>query len=263
MPIETSTPIRPFSQDEFGLVAYEVVGYAFNIHQKLGRIFDESPIRNTLSHLIGLRAKEEFCIKLIHQDFEKRYYIDLLVDAGCPFELKTVSGLNDRHRLQLIQYLMLTDMSHGKLINFGRQSLQHEFVNCHESTEDRRSFQQDEKRWKSSNPEADRFHDIIIELLRDWGTGLDHGLYTEAVTHFLGGPNIIRKTVETLWGERCVGRQMCNLLASNEAFKITTLRRSLPAYEAHLRKFLQYTSLEKLYWVNIVSGSVQFAVIES
>ncbi|KAA1260840.1 hypothetical protein LF1_33820 [Rubripirellula obstinata] len=262
MPIETSSPVKRFSQDEFGAVAYEVVGHAFSLHQELGRVFDESPIRSTLSHIIGQRAKEEVCVRLMHRNFEKRYYIDLLVDSGCPFELKTVSELVERHRLQLIQYLMLTDLRHGKLINFGSESLQHEFVNCHESTEHRRRFRLDSKRWTTNNPVADRFQETIVELLRDWGTGLDHGLYTEAVTHFLGGPDVVRQTVETLWDDKRVGKQVCSLLAPNEAFKITALRRNIPAYELHLRQFLKNTSLNKIYWVNVVSGEVQFVVIE-
>ena len=262
MPIETSIPVKRLSQNEFGLVAYEVVGHAYSIHQKLGRAFNESPIRSTLAHMIGQRAREEFCIKLVHQNFQKRYYIDLLVDAGCPFELKTVSELNDRHRLQLIQYLMLTDLSHGKLINFGTKSLQHEFVNCHESIEHRRRFNLDTERWETSNSIAERFRETIIELLRDWGTGLDRGLYTEAVTHFLGGPDVVRQEVKTLWNEKLVGKQVCRLLAPNEAYKITTLRRDMDTYEVRLQQFLQNTTLKKIYWVNVVSGKVRFVVIE-
>jgi GxxExxY protein len=57
--------------------------------------------------------------------------------------LKVASALHERHRQQLIQYLMLTDLHHGKLINFGGEKVEHEFVNCHETTEHRRSFQVD------------------------------------------------------------------------------------------------------------------------
>ena len=225
-------------------------------------MFDESPIRSTLAHIIGLRASEEVCIRLAHRNFEKRYFIDVLVDSGCPFELKAVSELHDRHRLQMIGYLMLTDLTHGKLINFGGESLEHEFVNCHESTEHRRRFRIDEARWTTGSPMAERFRKIIVELLRDWGTGLDGGLYTEAVTHFFGGPKVVFQAVETLWEQKRVGKQVCALLAPNEAFKITTLKKDIPAYELRLSQFLRNTTLNKIYWVNVISGKVQFVLIE-
>lgn len=42
MPISIDSDVRRLSQDELGLIAYEVVGHAFDIHRELGRFFDEA-----------------------------------------------------------------------------------------------------------------------------------------------------------------------------------------------------------------------------
>lgn len=260
MPIETDIRLRPVSQSEFGQVAYEVVGHAFAIHKRLGSIFDESVYRSTLAHVLGTRASQEVRIRLAHNGFEKPYLLDLVVDASCPFELKAVSQLHDRHRGQLIQYLMLTELRHGKLINFGGEQVEHEFVNCHETTEHRRSFQVDLARWPSPS-DGRAFQNIVVNLLRDWGTGLDRGLYIEAISYFLGGPAVVRQPVETLWQGSVIARQHTNLVAPNTAFEVTCLRAELDSYERHLARFLENTTLERVFWVNVASGCVRFVLL--
>jgi len=75
MPVTTSIPIRYFRQDDFGKVAYEVVGYAFEIHGLLGNRFHESVYRSTLHQILGERAVEEMRILLTHQGFEKEFAV--------------------------------------------------------------------------------------------------------------------------------------------------------------------------------------------
>ncbi|MGI9430201.1 MAG: GxxExxY protein [Bythopirellula sp.] len=251
------------SQSEFGRIAYKVVGHCLVVHTQLGRIFDESVYRSTIAHILKPRAVEEVCICLTHNSFEKRLYIDMVADSGCLFEFKVVSGLHQRHRGQLIQYLMLTGLRHGKSISFGGETVEHEFVNCHETSEHRRSFQLDCMRWPSSSAKGREFQDTVVDLLRDWGTGLDRGLYIDAITHFLGGSDRVQRPVDTLWSGIVVSRQKTNLVADDTGFEITCLRKSpdLASYEQHLIRFLQSTALERMYWVNIVSGTVTFVLL--
>lgn len=41
----------------------------------------------------------------------KSYSIDLLVEGGALFEIKAVDHLHDRHRAQLLNYLLLGDVA--------------------------------------------------------------------------------------------------------------------------------------------------------
>ena len=257
MPVTTSIPIRHFSQEDFGKVAYEVVGHAFRIHESLGMVFHESVYRSTLRQILGDRSVDEMRILLTHQGFEKELFIDLVVDFGCPFELKTASALSAIHESQLIQYLMLTGLSHGKLINFGAEWVEHKFVNCLESLEQRRQFQ---VRWNDSNRDvaASRFEDVVVSLVRDWGTGLTRSLYLEAIVALLGGEVQCRRFTQTHWQGIPTGRQPVDMIDDVTAFEITCKRHDLESYESHLQRFLTNTTLESILWVNIVSGCVTF-----
>ncbi|MCU0708187.1 MAG: GxxExxY protein [Pirellula sp.] len=261
MPITTSVPVRHCSQEEFGNVAYEVVHHALEVHTELGRIFHESIYRSTLNQLFGRRAIQEFEICLTHRGFRKELYIDLLVDLGCPFELKAASSLIDAHQSQLIQYLMLTGLSHGKLINFGAERVEHRFVNCHETSEHRRNFQIDRIAWNDYGP-TDSLEQIVVPLLRDWGTGLSRSLYREAVIALAGGDEQCNQFTETYWQGQRTGRQPVSLINHGVAFEITCKKKDLDHYESHLRRFLSNTDLQSILWVNITSGSLRLQRIK-
>ena len=181
----------------------------------------------------------------------------LVVDYGCPFELKAVSSLSAAHESQLIQYLMLTQLSHGKLINFGAERVEHTFVNCLESPDQRRQFRVDRHDWVR-DAAASRFEDVVVSLVRDWGTGLTRSLYYEAVTALLGGEERCRRFTQTLWQGIPTGRQPVDMIDDIAAFDITCKRHELESYESHLQRFLTNTTLESILWVNIVSGCVMF-----
>ena len=226
-----------------------------------GGILHESIYRSTLGRLCHGRGIEEVSICLSHEGFKKELFMDLVVDGGCPFELKVVSSLTDKHRTQLIQYLMLTELSHGKLINFGGEQVEHEFVNCHETTEHRRSFEIHKEEWHATSESGRQFERIVIALVRDWGTGLDRSLYLNAIVWLLGGPENVYRFVNTVWEGLVTGRQPVALLNSTASFVITTNRQDLDLQEMHLRRFLMGTELETIHWVNIVSGNVQFKTL--
>lgn len=252
MPVTTSVPIRHCSQEEFGKVAYEVVHHAFDVHNELGRIFHESIYRSTLNMVLGSRTIQEFEICLTHRGFRKELYIDLLVDLGCPFELKSTTSLTDAHQSQLIQYLMLTGLSHGKLINFGAERVEHRFVNCHESLEQRRVFQIERIAWNDYGP-TDGLEQIVVPILQDWGTGLSRSLYQEAVIALAGGDELCNQFTETQWQGQRTGRQPVNVIDHGVAFEITCKTKDLNHYESHLRRFLSNTDLQSILWVNITS----------
>ena len=50
MPIMLRQPVRRLSQAEFGELAYSVMGCVFQIHQDLGRFFDEKIYKRELAH---------------------------------------------------------------------------------------------------------------------------------------------------------------------------------------------------------------------
>ncbi|MFQ5632568.1 MAG: GxxExxY protein [bacterium] len=73
MPIELSEKIRTLDQDAFGFIAYEVMERAFQVHNELGRFFDEDAYQQELAHLLGSRAVTEAGITVKHAGFCKTY----------------------------------------------------------------------------------------------------------------------------------------------------------------------------------------------
>ena len=254
MPITIDKPIEVLTQTRFGEIAFEVMQHAFAVHNQMGRFFDEEVYQNELKARLGDRASTEVWIHAQHGDFQKSFRLDLLVDHGAPFELKAVQQLNDQHRNQLIHYLMLTGLTHGKLINFRPERVDHEFVNSTVSLEERRAF-------RVESSQGSRFQDILIELLRDWGTCLDLQLYEDAVTHFFGGVELVNQNVEVVCEGRKVGTQTMRLVDPTTAFKITSLRRDLEAFESHTQRLLQHMQLERILWANVTLREVSFVLI--
>ena len=85
MPIMLRQPVRRLSQAEFGELAYSVMGCVFQIHQDLGRFFDEKIYKRELAHRHpGVQL--EVPIEVTHATFKKLQYIDALVDGGGPLK---------------------------------------------------------------------------------------------------------------------------------------------------------------------------------
>ena len=180
MPITVKTPIRRLTQGEFGEIAYEVMGVVYRLQTELGRFFVERVYKQALvASLPGVEV--EVPIELAWRDFATTRFLDVLVEGGAAFEFKSVEQLTNSHRAQLLNYLMLLELAHGKLVNLKPPRVEEEFVNTTLRHADRVHFQVDDSRYQTPHPTACLFRDSLIELLRDWGTGLGHGAGVGAV----------------------------------------------------------------------------------
>ena len=115
MPIDCSTELNKLSQVEFAEVSYAVMAEIFTLQRELGRLFDEKVYKYALqSRMSNLQTEVE--IKVSIRDFQKSYFMDVLASSRAVFELKAVESINQRHRSQLFNYLLLSDLKHGKLM---------------------------------------------------------------------------------------------------------------------------------------------------
>ena len=261
MPIQSPLHFYCLPQNEFREIAYAVVGKAIEIHQELIHFSKEPSFSKAMKVCLGDRAKIEVPITVIFEDFSKTYYLDLVIDESAVFELKKVSGINDQHRSQLLNYLMLTNTSHGKLINFGKPTVEHEFVNCKQSLKLRSTSKIDLSRW--GNHPDNTFPDTLISLLKDWGTGLDTTLYEEAVGTLLNnGRETYLQSFQINFRNHTVGDIAVPTLKLNHAFRITALDSNAQSrFEKQLRTLLTQTELEVIQWANIHNGIVHFITI--
>lgn len=260
MPITIRTPIRPLSQAEFGDLAYSVMGCVFEIHRDLGRFFDEKIYKRELAHRHpGVQL--EVPIEVTYDTFKKTQYLDVLVNGGGPFEFKTAEAIAPRHTAQLLNYMLLTELRHGKLVNLGRDSVEHEFINTSLTRKERTCFHIDERHWRNTIPGAKSFRQILISLLQDWGAGLDLCLYQEALTHFLGGEVQVLREVKVQMSEHNLGYQTWPLAAPHVAFALTALPEADLCYKDHAQRMVRHTDLNALLWANIDLKQVTFTAV--
>lgn len=260
MPIVVNAEIRRPSQDEFGATSYDVMHHLFAIHNEFGRFLREEIYKRELAaRRSGLQL--EVPIEVSFGNFAKRYEMDVLADHAAVFELKAVEALAPIHEAQLLNYLLLAELPHGKLVNMRPDVIEHRFVNTSLRLADRRQFTviDDEV---DAIPELRRIKDLFLELIRDWGTGLELSLYTEAMTELLGGEERVIQEIEILSGSRVTGTQKVHLALSDTLFKITSSdEQSRHRFAEHARRFLKHTRLQRLLWINVTLHEILFRTI--
>lgn len=238
------------SQNDFAAIAHEVVGAAFAIYNDLGRLFEEAVYQKALAEVFGARADIEASILVEFLGFHKTYRRDFVVDDWAVFELKTVESLNREHEAQLLNYLFLTEQSHGKLINFRAASVEHRFVNALQSLRERQQFDVDSK--------GSLLEEILLPFVREFGTGLAISLYVEFVNHF----SLEERALQVFRGNIPVAKSKFVVLNENAIFKITSLNEErVQSYRHNLTHQLRSLDIREIQWANIRRGFISFETI--
>jgi GxxExxY protein len=264
MAIKIGVQIKPISNDDFHTLDYEVMRIVFSMHRDLGRFWNEKIYQNELAfrcQKIGFEnVATEVPIQVSYEDFIKVYKIDLLIHNAI-YELKTTQILTGEHEKQTINYLMLTGLNHAKLINMRPSSVQHRFVSTKITPDKRYDFTVDDEKWQELDEDSIWLKQIFKRLLDEWGVFLEVNLFNEAITHFRGGEERVVKEIEVMDGVRILGRQKTHLLNSNIAFKISSVTKDERYYENHFRRFIRYTALKAIQWINFNNDKVVFKTI--
>jgi GxxExxY protein len=260
MPISCKYPIKRLSQREFGDIAYDVMGHVFAVHNELGRLFDEDIYQKEIARRLP-NAITEAPVDISFGDFHKTFFLDLLVGGGAIFEFKAVDVLVPRHVAQLLNYLLLTDSGHGKIVNMRPEEVEHEFVNTSLRRTDRVTFAIQDAGWREV--QNGDFKEWFIAVLRDWGVGLDISLYEAIVVNRFNPNDVFPKLGIRGSDGQMIGCQQTLFLAPDVAFRATAVSEDrLPTFEEHLRRFFRHTPLRVLQWVNMTRQAVRFKTID-
>jgi GxxExxY protein len=262
MPIECPIKLPRLSHDEMKSLDYEVMKHAFASHTDLGRLCDETIYQSDLAarlEVAGLGpVRRETRITVSYRDFIKIYDLDLIVADRVIYELKTAAALVPDHKAQLLNYLLLTNSTRGKLINFRPVSVQSEFVNTDLTYEKRRRFEVDRRRWCGD----DGLISLICDLLNDWGLFLEVSLYVQALTHFLGGEAKVVQQVPMSRSGIALGNQRFHLLSADTAFRVTAYTADLRHQERSLCRMLGLSPLKAMHWINMNHQHVSFVTLQ-
>jgi len=141
MPVHCSITFPRISDEEMRSIDYRVMEHVFATHNEIGRLADELVYHKELLRRLldaGINALLAIPISLQFRDFSIPLEMDLVVEQKAIYELKTVATLLPIHFGQLVQYIYLSNATHGKLVNFRTSSVETRFVNTTLSSDDRR-----------------------------------------------------------------------------------------------------------------------------
>ena len=115
-------------------LSYKVIELCFRVHSSLGPGLLESAYKTALA--IELRycglpfEKEKEYPVYYRKQLIGKYYADLVVDNRIILELKAVSRFDGTMKAQLINYLKISGIKVGYLVNFRNKDVDHErFIN--------------------------------------------------------------------------------------------------------------------------------------
>ncbi len=260
MPIDVQAELRKVSQATFARVAYKAMAVFFSVYNEMGKLFREQIYKTEVAYRHG-RIENEVPVDVRFDRFCKRYWIDMIVCDCAIFEVKACRCLAPKHRSQAMNYLLLSGLPRGKLVNLGPDSIEHEFVNALTSYKDRTQFVVNDGRWQPLSTADVYWKEWFVAAVRDWGTGLDLSLYVDALVDVLGGLDCVEREVDVVSGDRLIGAQQVLLAGPGSMLKVTMLRGELNSMEYHLRRFLQHARLEAIQWVNITQGQLTFCTL--
>src|SRR5271170_4558064 len=109
-----------------------ILGCCFEVMEELGPGFLEKVYKNAL--LIAMRQKG------LQVEVEKSYQADLVVNQTIIVELKCCEKLISEHQAQVFNYLKVSSLSVGLLVNFRRRKLEWKRLQSNEEYFDAEEF---------------------------------------------------------------------------------------------------------------------------
>lgn len=128
-----TTPIRDQNEEHDGphaALTYEIVGCAIEVLNSLGHGFHEKPYENALVVEFGLRCmpvSQQQCFEIQYKSIAVGEFIpDLIVGNAVIVDTKVIEQITDLERGQMLNYLRITGLRVGLIINFKRPRLEWE-----------------------------------------------------------------------------------------------------------------------------------------
>ena len=118
---------------------HDITGEAMKVHRKYKPGLLESAYEAALMYLLelkGYKVERQALLPVYWDDvkLDQTYRMDLVVNDDIIIELKAVQHVDTPHRRQLWNYMNLTHLPFGMIINFGSESLYSEWYHRDEKT---------------------------------------------------------------------------------------------------------------------------------
>jgi GxxExxY protein len=251
MPIHRPS-IRDLSPSEFDEIDRVVMGCAFSSQNELGRLCDEKIYETDLTlrlRALGRNVERQVPITASHGSFSKTYRLDLICDSSV-YDAKTVSAFVGGHESQVLNYAMLLNIRHVKLLNFRTPSVEGKL--CFNAVTERLRYQYqiDYSEFQELSSSCRELISLISDLLEDWGAFLAVRLYEAALIHFLGGESSCVRRAELHRNGHLLGAHEVIMYWPWHFVVLSAVTREEASYRQHLRRLLKLTGLAGIQWFN-------------
>lgn len=253
MPIHCPFDVQNLSNEEFKERDHVIMNCAFASQNALGRLCDERVYEKDLARRLlanGFRRVEtQVPIIASHHDYSKIYRVDLIADDAV-YDLKTVSAMIQEHFAQVLNYAMMLGINHIKLINFRNARVEGMLKYNAILPETRRPMRIDDKGWCAITPECEDLRFRTLDLFADWQGYIDFRLYQDAITHFFGGENQVRRLVPLRLDNNLVGsHEFC--CHSNTSCFIVSGYANIDQQLHHIKKLFNLTKFRAAQVINL------------
>jgi len=126
------TNVHQCSELLHGALVFEIVGASFEVHNVLGHGLHEKPYENALvvelrkrGKLLDQQRRHEITYKGVHVG---EFVPDLIVDDAVVVDTKVIDRITNLERGQMLNYLRITKLRVGLIINFHRRKLEWERI---------------------------------------------------------------------------------------------------------------------------------------
>jgi GxxExxY protein len=107
---------------------FEIIGICMEIHNELGKGFNEVVYKDAMEHEFRSRKiyyerEKKFKIKYKDIFLDRTYDADFVYDDKIILEVKAQQNVIQEHFKQTINYLAVSKLNLGLIINFGEDSL--------------------------------------------------------------------------------------------------------------------------------------------
>ena len=110
----------------------EITGVAMKVYNKCHYGLLESAYEAAMKYLLeldGHKVEQQVYLPIYWEDvkLDQNYRMDLVIDDDIIVELKSIKFIVDEHRKQLQNYLNITHIKYGMLINFSPERIYSEW----------------------------------------------------------------------------------------------------------------------------------------
>ncbi|MFD2725460.1 GxxExxY protein [Hyunsoonleella rubra] len=113
--------------------AYKIVGLCMEVHNQLGKGFNEVVYADALEielidNDINYSRETKYSINYKGNVLPHKYKADFIIENKIVLEIKAIECLTPAHTKQTLNYLAVSKLKLGLLINFGEDSLKYKRI---------------------------------------------------------------------------------------------------------------------------------------